>query len=304
MGLRVGLAAFVALMAMASASGAEACGRTCLSKALDKYLAGVIAHDPAKAGLAKSFRETTNAVDVTAGEGLWRSASALGKVQRRYFDPVTDQAAYFGLIEEAGAADPAIVSLRIKVQGGKVSEAEWIVARKGEALYSPAGLIAEPPLETIQPRKGRATRKQLEDAANSYFEGLQQHKNELVIHQPGCVRLENGTKVTGRRASAAGATANTAVEFDESDCANIARMTQIHAVVLRRFPVIDEQAGVVLGAAMFLRPPGGAKRADGTLWPRLLLSEYFTTRDGKITGIYAAMHYLKDDAPQSTGWDR
>ena len=29
------------------------------------------------------------------GEGLWKSASALGKVQRRYLDPVTGQAAYF-----------------------------------------------------------------------------------------------------------------------------------------------------------------------------------------------------------------
>jgi hypothetical protein len=289
-----------------SAAPTQACDRTCLTKALDRYLDAVVAHDPTKAGLAKTARETLNGAEHARADGLWKNATALGVVQRRYADPVSGQAAYFGLIEEAGAPGPALVSLRIKVERRKVTEAEWIVARKGEALYSPQGLIAEPPAEVKVAKKDRVPRAHLQAAADSYFEGLQQHKNELVIKKPGCVRLENGTKVTGRRAPAAppAAADNHAIEFDEADCSNIARMTQIHAVVLRRFPVIDEEKGVVLGTAMFLRPPGGAKRADGTLWPRLLLSEYFTTEQGKITGIYAAMHYLPDAAPQSTGWDK
>jgi hypothetical protein len=291
-------AAALAGLMLAWAGRADACDRACLHAALDRYLAAIIAHDPAAAPLAKTYRETENAAETAPGAGVWASLTALGAVQRRYLDPVSGQAAYFGTVEEGVAA--AIVSLRIKVEGRKIAEAEWIVARKGEALLNVAGLAAEPPPETIAPKAGRASRAQLRAAANSYFDGLQGHDGALVLHNPGCVRLENGTRVTGRHAPPPG---SAAVEFDSGDCAsNLDRMTQIDAVVHRRFPLIDEEAGVVLGTALFLRPPGGAKRADGSLWPRLLLAEYFRTEGGRISAIYAAMHYLPADAPETTGW--
>ena len=69
----------------------------------------------------------------------------------------------------------------------------------------------------------------------------------------------------------------------------------------RRYPVVDEEAGVVMGTAIFNRPPGGAKRADGTLWPRLLLTEFFPVEQGRFTAVYAAMFYLPADAVDS-GW--
>jgi hypothetical protein len=59
----------------------------------------------------------------------------------------------------------------------------------------------------------------------------------------------------------------------------------ICAVTARRFPVVDEEAGVVLGIVVFQRPPGNGNR-------RNLLTEWFVIGDGKVHGIYAAMHYL------------
>lgn len=65
--------------------------------------------------------------------------------------------------------------------------------------------------------------------------------------------------------------------------------------------VVDEEAGVVIGMGVFNRPPGAA-RANGTLWPRNLLTEVFAIESGKIAAIHAAMHYLEPDVPTAPGW--
>ena len=59
--------------------------------------------------------------------------------------------------------------------------------------------------------------------------------------------------------------------------------------------VVDEEAGVVLGAVILQRPPGVTMK-------RNLLSEYFYTKRGKISGIYAAMYYLDPSVSGAPGW--
>jgi hypothetical protein len=51
-------------------------------------------------------------------------------VQRLFMDPVTGQAAYFGLVQEA--ATPAVASVRVKVVDRQVAEAEWYIGRPGQ----------------------------------------------------------------------------------------------------------------------------------------------------------------------------
>jgi hypothetical protein len=133
-------------------------------------------------------------------------------------------------------------------------------------------------------------------AANSYFDGLTQKKSEVVSAVAGCTRIENGVRMTG---TAAGRNGGPPVE--RGDCANMSAMTQIADVAHRRFPVVDEVAGVVIGMGVFNRPPG-AKRADGTLWPRNLLTEVFALDGGRITGIWAAMHYMTPDISKAPNW--
>src|SRR5436190_10882654 len=93
------------------------CDRACLKTTLDQYLNAVIKHEPAAAPLLIGFRQTENASVVKLGDGVWKSVTALGKVQRRYFDSVTGHAAYFGIVEEG--ATPAIVTVRMKVENKK-----------------------------------------------------------------------------------------------------------------------------------------------------------------------------------------
>jgi hypothetical protein len=273
----------------AGAEGAS-CDRSCLATALDQYLTALVRHDAAAAPLAPGFRQTENAVVRNAGTGLWQSVTALGKVQRRYFDAVSEQAGYFGTLEEA--AGPAIVTLRLKVEDRKIAEAEWVVNRKGDpglgplgggqaaaAFYDPEYLAEHAPPEHVVPKGERLSRAALVAITNSYFDGLSAHEGEIIVAHPGCVRIENGALTTQRPIETGGLT----------DCTAEGSMRNIFAVTARRYPLVDEEAGAVLGLALFQRYPGVAMR-------RNLLAEWFYIDAGKIRSIYAAMYYPDAEA--------
>lgn len=108
----------------------DSCDRACLQTILDQYLGAVVAHDPAAAPLAVGIRQTENAINVAPGYGTWQSVTALGEVQRRYFDPVSGQAAYYGSVQEG--AESALVTARIKGENNQITEAEWYIARPND----------------------------------------------------------------------------------------------------------------------------------------------------------------------------
>jgi hypothetical protein len=130
------LVLFSALAASAAANAAD-CSRACLKKHLDIYLAGVSTHQPESAGLWVGFRQTENSVVVPEGQGLWKSMTGLGSIQRQYFDPVLGQAGYFGTVKLGD--EEAVVALRLKVQWNQATQAEWFISRKGDP-----GLTGEP----------------------------------------------------------------------------------------------------------------------------------------------------------------
>jgi hypothetical protein len=284
-----------ALALYGAGANAQSCDRACLRTGLDQYLAALVQHDPSKAPLALGFRQTENAAVRALGTGLWQSATRLGELQRRYFDAVTEQAGYFGTIEEA--AGPAIVTLRLKVESERITEAEWVINRKGDpglgplgggqadaAYYDPKYLIAHAPAERVVPRAERLSRTELVAITNSYFDGLSARDGDLILAHAGCVRIENGALTTQRPIEGGGLT----------DCTGEGAMRNIFAVTARRYAVVDEEAGAVLGLALFQRFPGVAMR-------RNLLAEWFYIEQGKIRAIYAAMYY-PDAAAMVPNW--
>ena len=284
--IRIALLGFAAL---GSAYGAV-CDRACLKTTLDQYLTALVQHKPAGAPLSVGFRQTENAMVRRPGTGLWESTKGLGKLQLRYFDADSGQAGYFGTLEEMTGV--AIVTLRLKVEDRKITEAEWVLSRKGDPGLGPLGggqanaayndvdyLLAHAPGERVAPKAGRVSRADLIAIANSYFDGLSAHDGKLIVAYPGCVRIENGALTTQRSLPAGG----------ESDCTSEGAMANIFAVTARRYPIVDEEAGVVLGLALFERKPGVAMR-------RNLLAEWFYIEQGKIRSIYAAMFYPDQEA--------
>lgn len=269
---------------------AATCDRACLQATLDQYLTALVEHAPTKVPLAIGFRQTENAVVTVPGTGLWQSVTALGRLDRRYFDATTEQAAYFGTIEEA--AGPAIVTLRLRVEDRKITEAEWVISRKGDpglgplgggqadaAYHDPAYLLAHAPAQRVVPQAERLTRRELVAIANSYFDGLSAHEGDIILAHPNCVRIENGALTTQRPIEGGG----------QTDCTSEGAMRNIFAVTARRYPIVDEEAGAVLSIVLFQRYPGVDMR-------RNLLAEWFFVDAGKIRTVYASMYYPPAEA--------
>jgi len=257
---------------------------------LDAYLNAVVQHNPAAAPLAVGFRQTENSMVRRPGTGIWQSAKALGKLQRRYFDTENEQAGYFGTFEEESGT--AVVTVRLKIDDRKISEAEWYLARKGDpgigvgagaqanaSFHDPDYLAAHPPAERVVPKSERLSRADMVAITNSYFDGLTAHEPALLIAHPGCIRLENGFLTTQRNGP----------NGQMTDCTSPGAMTNIFAVVARRFPIVDEEAGVALGLGVFERKPGVAMR-------RNVFSEWFVIEQGKIRAIYSSMFYPEQEA--------
>ena len=283
------LAALISLgaiwMSAPTPARATACDRPCLKSMLNAYLAAVIRHDPGAAPLAASYRHTENAINVPLGKGVWQSVTGLGQVQRRYLDPVSGQAAYYGIVAEG--AQLAIVTARLRIEDRTITEAEWYIAREGDpglpganppSSWNPQGLSATPPPERVLPSAQRLPRATLIAIVNSYFDGITSHDGTVVRAHPGCNRYENGTRVTGRRGGV------------NDDCVSGLTNFNLANVAGRRVAFVDEQAGVVLGMAVFIR------RAGATL-PRNAFSEWFWIEDGKIRNIWTAMYYPGPERP-------
>lgn len=280
------------LLCTANGVAAQTCDRACLRTALDQYLNAVIKHDPAAAPLFVGFRQTENAVVVRPGTGMWKTLTALGKLQRRYLDPVSGQGAYFGVVEEG--ANLAIVTVRVKVDSRKITEAEWLIARKGDPglngpqqpgqpagnFFDPDALTAGPPPDKPIAKEGRISRDAMIAITNSYFDGITSHDGSIIMAHPGCSRIENGFTVTNRVGGPGGG----------GDCAANLTNINVQMVAARRYPIVDEEAGVVLAIAIFVRKPGTTTR-------RNVLSEWFVIDNNKIRSVYSAMFYPPSEAP-------
>lgn len=303
------LAAAMASATPAAPAEPEGCDRDCLRGVLDRYMSAVFRHAPAGAGLAAGQRATENAHALADGDSVWQTVTGYGAVGRRYVDTASQQVAYFGLLQEQSGT--AVASVRLRVTGRRVLEAEWTVARAAYGgLFSVDGLAQSPPPDdTPLPLEERTPREAMVHAANAYFEGLQRHDGSAVPHVDGCERVENGVRVTHSRifppvapaatggAQATGPAPTAAQESLSGDCvAGFEGFAHsIASTDLRRFPLVDEEAGVVMGTTLFHRPPGSTLR-------RNLLTEYFHVRRGRIAAIYAAMYYLPPEAADSSGW--
>jgi hypothetical protein len=290
--LRLHLLASVTLIALVwqpPRAGAAGCDRACLATVVDRYLDALIKHDPSAAPLASNAIFTENGTHLRAGEGLWKSVTKIRTRREVIADATTGQVAFWGVLEEGVA--PVMLSLRLKVAGDHITESEAIVARKGShALFVPDGFASTPPSfqGLLQPSE-RVSRERLVAAANGYFDGLQQHDNRLVPSATVCNRYENGQQMTNRDGVITPRACAVAVD----------RLTYIKGVINRRFPIVDEQRGVVFSTILFDIP------ADATATPprearMLLLSEVFKIVSGEIQRIETVMHNLPYGA--ASGW--
>jgi len=306
---RVSTGLFLSLLALTGTEtfAQSACDRACLGRMLDRYLEAVVDNDPSAAPLVVGFRQTENAINTAPGSGVWQSVTGLGRVQRKYFDEVSGQAAYFGTVTE-GSETP-IVTIRVRVQNRQLTEAEWYIARADDPglngprqpgaapanLHNPEYLEQNPPPQRVVPRNQRADRDTLLRIVDSYFDALTSHDRTVALVHEGCGRAENGSPApggaffppaAGARAGgpAPGGPAQGAGGAAARDCLAGLENFNLSMVVARRVPLIDVEAQVALSFAVFIRRPGSPT-------PRNVFSEWFVIDDAKIRTIYTAMFY-------------
>jgi hypothetical protein len=302
-------AALVAVGCTGPAFAQGGCDRECLGSMLDRYLEAVVAHDPSKAPLVVGFRQTENAINVAPGRGVWQSVTALGKVQRRYFDAVSGQAGYYGTVMEGD--ETAVVTVRLRVENRELTEAEWYIARANDPgmrgprepggppanLHNPEYLEQHPPPQRVVPRGERVDRATLGRIADSYFDAITSHDRSVALVHEGCGRAENGSPAPGgaflpAAPPRAGSPAPPPVAAAQSaqpgvgsrDCVAGLENFNLSMVTARRTPLIDEEAQVVLSLGVFIRRPGSPT-------PRLAFSEWFVIDQAKIRTVYTAMFY-------------
>ncbi|MGH9715259.1 MAG: hypothetical protein ACRD4R_00790 [Candidatus Acidiferrales bacterium] len=278
-----------------SAYTAIDCGRTCLYGFVDQYLHALVDKDPSQLPWAKMVRFTENNVSLQVGDGLWGTISGLGPEDLRAADPAQGEVAYFGVVYENGS--PGYFAMRMKIVDHKIAEVETLVDRKGNGpgpFGDPEKMMELPFMKQDVPPAERTPRARMIALADGYFNTLQLNDGHIyTVFDPKCSRRENGVwtaedphpdlksetllAVAGRLSCEQG-----------FKLGNYRWDDRLRA---RRFPLVDEQKGLVL-AAGFIDHSGRLRKyttTDGVVHDSPIKSphsfcvlEMFKIIDGKI----------------------
>jgi hypothetical protein len=305
-------------LAASAASAAPACDRACLTGFTDRYLAALTAHDPARAPFAPDVKFTEDGAPMQPGDGLWRTNGGLGPFRLDFADPESGQAGAFVTVQENGSI--ALMALRLKVRSGKISEVETVLARKGELQSLQTDLLKEPlpVLKQDVPAPRRSSRAELVKIANSYFDAIEKADGSIVPFADDGFRIENGVRTCNNPvATTAGANPDFA-RLRGLKCADQLStkiFTYIRSVRPRRFEVVDEEHGLILGILRF-NHPGDVLSVDTPAYGRVsqehnpwavrptsaLIAELFKVEDHKIQRVMAVITNVPYRMP--TGWEK
>jgi hypothetical protein len=306
---------FCAMNAPAEQSGS--CDRTCLTGLVDQYLAALVRHDPTGLPLATDVKFTENTATIPLGDGLWVGASEAPTTFRIYAaDPVSHQAAFYGVMKEFNK--PIIFALRLKMEGGKITEIEHIVVRDVRPAGLPNLVTPRPGLVEIIPPDDRVSRDEMFKIANSYFDSIEQSNGDVAPYADDCVRHENGMQTTTNKAPTAGplgAAASPLAKIGRLGCAasmDTHGLMYITKVWPRRVLVLDEERGLAFSFPMFVHRGNvrsikisgvpGVDTIPMNFGPiDLQAAEIFAIRNGKIHEIEAMGYLLPYNA--KTGWE-
>jgi hypothetical protein len=218
------------------------CDRACLENLVDQYLSALAANDPNRLPLSEDVRFSENGQLLDIGDGFWKTASARGQYGHYLADVVTEQVAFLGTMEEADQRQ-VWLALRLRVQLGRVTEIEMATWRP---MGGPPGAEAssstpapDPAWVELIPPAERLSRQTMIALTNTWFDSAQ-GASDFDPFAGECVRIVNGGDPFPCR------------EGREDDDG----ITSVHS---RRFPLVDEERGVVWAYAVMDRDGSGGE---------------------------------------------
>jgi hypothetical protein len=289
----------------ATVAAAVRCDRHCLESLTDRYLAALIAHDPTPLPLGAHVKYTENQQIQPLGSGLWRTAAEMGSYKIYAADIDNQQVAYLGNIRTTVGWSMLVV--RLRVQEGLITEVETILpgAAAGEGTFDlsrgAASLhSARPAFATALLPSERRDRSQLIWSADLHYEGVERGNGDIVPFGENCIKVENGVQLIRNPdfhspgVSPAGKPVPNFASMSCRDQFNT-HIWDTDRITDRRYPVVDEERGVVVAFAMYhqyIKGPCANVVDVGTVCPpvqvdpyTLAVAEAFKVRAGKIEEV-------------------
>jgi len=251
---------------------------------------------PCELPLAADCRYTENGNAVPLGAGLWKSITALRPYQVTLADPQSHQAGWFGAVEEHGLF--TMIALRIRLDGGYISEVEVIVARPEkpatsgqlrEATFTlfvpPLGADLDPAaFQALAPPLTRPTptpRAEIAASVDSYQHACLERNPLLARLRADTVRRDNG---------------HPAVDLAKSP---MATLTELRG---RRSLLVDDAQGLALEVVLRDNPATTRSAPSEFLAPWSdLHAQLFKVDAGRITHLEELVRRLPYG--QGSGWD-
>jgi hypothetical protein len=279
------------------------CNRACLENVVDQYLAALAAHNPKLVPLSEDVKYSENDQRMDIGDGLWKTVEGRGKYTHIFADPEFGQVAYMGTIMEAGA--PFLMSLRLRIELGRITEVESILFKPGGAGPNNIADMDKPYkpedfwFKSIPPAQ-RMSRPELISIADAYFSGLQKNDGKGVNgtgtypFTNDCHRVENGAPTTNVPATTPPADGVGASSMDCLAQFKLGYYFIVQSIHDRRYPVVDQERGIVWAHAVFDQGTvNSGTLSDGRPFAfrgfnrpsSILVTEAFLIENGKIRRV-------------------
>lgn len=206
---------------------------------MDGYLRAVAAGDGGSLNLAPDFRYSENGAFLAVGQGLWGCAPRFEGIQA-FADAETGQVVCMGVAFLDGQARP--FAQRLFVRNGALAEAETIVSSDPKGHFADVEQLLKPDIlyAAVVPPSRRVDRAGLREAADRYWEGLEQSDGLIPRFNYRCDKYDNGAKTTN--------TLRTLLSPDGKvhSCASALNDTRAARPRARerRYPVLDTELGV------------------------------------------------------------
>jgi hypothetical protein len=269
------------------------CDRTCLTGYVDAWFDGLHDKDPGKVPVAANVKISLNGTLVSLRDSFWESAQSTPYrwdiVNQRRGDTGTEA------IVQNSDGSMSILALRLKVLNGAITEIEIIKANEGDAgaLWGPEDLLDRPLSRNLQLSIVEAERDsyyRLIAAAESYWRAFQTNGTEAYHPAdllPDSDRFENGRQMTGHLPN--GTFRDTASGFHSGSFVG-------RNLWDRRYPVVDEERGIVLSFVRFGLKDGMESQSAATSQSRIV-AEWFTVKAGMIQEIHAVLFNVPEALP-------
>ena len=271
------------------------CDRDCLSGHMDTYFSAMAGNSPNLVPLADNAKISDNNRLVSLDEAFWAEAEETA-YRWDIANPRLGDVASEAVVRNADGSYTMIM-VRLKVADNVITEVEVVRANEGDAdrLWGPEQLVNYPLSHnltySIRPAD-RDSHYGLIAAAESYWRAFQTNGTE-EYHPANllfdALRYENGLQTTGLRPD--GGFRSAPEGFDQGRFLG-------RNLWDRRYPVVDEERGIVLSMVRFGLKDGMESQSIATSNSRLV-AEFFQVKNGMIQEVHAVLYNLADDIPSA-----